>query len=73
MLLDRRVGQPDLAQPFRATPFEPEQIVGVIDNAHLISVAIDDSVGSDVGNFEQGVFHSKSIIIDFGDILNACE
>jgi len=45
---DVAVGQPQFAQEFGSALFEPAQIVGVIDHAHLVGVAINHPVRSDV-------------------------
>src|SRR3990172_8573994 len=71
LLLDLTVGQADLPKPFGSSFFEPAQIVGVVDDAHLIGVAVDDAVGSDVFEARGRCFHEVLLVSFFLDLLNA--
>jgi len=65
---DIRVGYADLAQKLRAAAFEPAQIIGVVDHAHLIGVAVDHPVSRDVGQIAR---HQIAKVVLFTAFLKA--
>src|SRR3990170_5109948 len=70
LLLDHAVGQADLPKPFGPAFFEPAEIVGIVDDAHLVGVAVDDAVGSDVLEARGWFFHEVLLVSFFLDLLN---
>jgi hypothetical protein len=68
--LDGRIGQADLPEKFRSATLKPAEIVGVVNDSHLIGITVNDAVRTDA--FEAWLlFHGKISLFAFADFLNA--
>ena len=60
LLFDGGIRQTNLSQELRSSFFEPAQVVGIVDNTHLIGVAIDNSNRRNVREMTPASFISYS-------------
>ena len=58
LLLQLAVGQPQRAQQFHAAHLKPDQVVGVVHDAHLVGLGIADSY---LGGYRHSAFFQKPI------------
>jgi hypothetical protein len=69
--LDGRIGQADLTKKFRSAALKPAEIVGVVDDSHLIGIAVNDAVRTEMFEARCPFFHGKLSLFGFADFLNA--